>query len=403
MISSPLALVTCSGRDAPGITSELTGILADADRRVVDIGQAVLHGWLSLSLLFEIEPGVSEVPPPIPELLAKARDLGLKMEYRIFQPDEFRNGGLSGARSNRYALTLMASSIPARTLHEVTHYLARNRINIDVIEQLSEEGFGCVEMLVSSQKEVDEKSVKTDLLAIARNEGVDIALQAEGLFRRAKRLIVFDMDSTLIQSEIIDEFAREMGVYDEVARITHEAMSGKVPFSEALSRRVAKLRGLTPAQIDAVFQRTQVTPGAEELIRVLQELGYRIALISGGFSCIADRLKTRLGLHYAYANHLVFQDGACTGEVRAPIVDPQRKADLLELIAQQEGIQLDQVIAVGDGANDIPMLEKAGLGIAFNAKPSVGERADMALNQQNLKAILYLLGIPGRDVPQALA
>ncbi|MBU6374872.1 MAG: phosphoserine phosphatase SerB [Bdellovibrionales bacterium] len=399
----PLTLVTCSGRDTPGITAELTGILASSGAKIVDIGQAVLHGWLSLSMLFEpADTGSTATSSVVDRLLQKANELGLKMEHRNLHPQDLENGSLSRA-TYRYALTLIAPEIPARTLYAVTQFLAQQHINIDVIERLSEGPFGCVEMLVSSRQEVNQRAVKLALLEIARNENVDIALQAEGLYRRAKRLIVFDMDSTLIQSEIIDEFAREMGVYEDVAFITHQAMSGKIPFGQALQMRVAKLKGLTLEQMEAVFARTLLTPGAEDLIRVLQHLGYRIALISGGFSCIADRLKSKLGIHYAYANHLMFQDGICTGEIKPPIVDALRKADLMELIAQQESIELDQVIAVGDGANDIPMLEKAGLGIAFNAKPSVSERADLALSQKNLKTILYLLGISGRDLPRVLS
>jgi phosphoserine phosphatase len=188
-----------------------------------------------------------------------------------------------------------------------------------------------------------------------------------------------------------------------VARITSEAMHGRMPFAEALSKRVACLKGLSQSQINEVFESTELTPGAEDLIRVLKRLGYKIALISGGFSCIADRLKSRLGIDYAYANTLIVRDGQATGEVQPPVIDAQRKADLLEVIAQQEGIHLDQVIAVGDGANDLLMIEKAGLGIAFNAKPAVNERADLALNQKSLRSILYLLGISGRDVSELLA
>jgi len=281
--------------------------------------------------------------------------------------------------------------------------LAQYRVNIDVIERLSEGEFGCVEMLISSNSALDRRALKHELMTVAREQGVDVALQAEGLYRRSKRLVVFDMDSTLIQSEIIDEFARKLGAYDEVSRITHEAMQGKLPFAEALHLRVARLQGLTTAQIEEVFHETQLTAGAEELIRVLKKLGYKVALISGGFSCIAERLKVRLGIDYAYANQLVIQDGKATGKVAPPVIDAQRKADLLEVIAQQEGIHLDQVIAIGDGANDLLMIEKAGLGIAFNAKPAVNERADLALSQKSLRSILYLLGISGRDVSEVLA
>lgn len=391
-----MVLVTCSGKDAPGITSTLTGVLADRGVRIIDIGQALLHGWLSLSLIFE-GPGEKDA---LKELLAQAQQLGLKLDFQLLGSTP---AAAAPTPAYRYALTLIAAEITARALHSVTRVLATHKVNIDIIERLSEGEFGCVEMLISSNHELDRGRLKHELMTVARDQGVDVALQAEGLYRRSKRLVAFDMDSTLIQSEIIDEFARKLGAYDEVARITHEAMQGRLPFGEALQRRVAKLRGLTQAQINEVFDETLLTPGAEELIRVLKRLGYKIALISGGFACIAERLKARLGIDYAYANQLVMKDGIATGEVLPPVVDAQRKADLLEVIAQQEGIRLDQVIAIGDGANDLLMIEKAGLGIAFNAKPAVNERADLALSQKSLRQVLYLLGISGRDVSEVLA
>lgn len=395
-----MVLVTCSGKDTPGITSKLTGVLARHGLEIVDIGQAVLHGWLSLSVLFQQQAEGSDKTEKtaLDELKALAATLQLKFEAQTFQ-----DHAAAAQPAYRYAVTLISSRVSAQALHAVTEVLARHRVNINEIERLSESEFGCVELLLSSDSKLDRHALKSELLTAARTEGVDLALQAEGLYRRAKRLVAFDMDSTLIQSEIIDEFARKLGRYDEVAQITQLAMQGKVPFTEALSKRVACLQGLTQDQIEAVFQETQLTPGAEDLIRVLKKLGYKIALISGGFSCIADRLKTRLGIDYAYANHLVLRDQKATGEVLPPIIDAQRKADLLEVIAQQEGIHLDQVIAVGDGANDLLMIEKAGLGIAFNAKPAVNARADLALNQKSLKSILYLLGISGRDASEVLA
>jgi phosphoserine phosphatase len=395
-----MVLVTCSGKDTPGITSKLTGVLARHGLEIVDIGQAVLHGWLSLSVLFQQQAEGSDKTEKtaLDELKALATTLQLKFEAQTFQ-----DHAAAAQPAYRYAVTLISSRVSAQALHAVTEVLARHRVNINEIERLSESEFGCVELLLSSDSKLDRHALKSELLTAARTEGVDLALQAEGLYRRAKRLVAFDMDSTLIQSEIIDEFARKLGRYDEVAQITQLAMQGKVPFTEALSKRVACLQGLTQEQIEAVFQETQLTPGAEDLIRVLKKLGYKIALISGGFSCIADRLKTRLGIDYAYANHLVLRDQKATGEVLPPIIDAQRKADLLEVIAQQEGIHLDQVIAVGDGANDLLMIEKAGLGIAFNAKPAVNARADLALNQKSLKSILYLLGISGRDASEVLA
>ncbi len=403
--SPRVVLVTISGRDAPGITSQMTGILAQKKATILDIGQAVTHGLLSLSILFELDPKEHETKATVKDLLFQAAELGLKLDFREIELDSSRTLLASGRELEaeyRYAVTLIAERISAQALHEVTAVMARYRVNIDEIERLSEGEFGCVEMLVSSSEEIDRHALKKELLAIARQEGVDIALQAEGLYRRAKRMVVLDMDSTLIQSEVIDEFARELGVYGEVSAITEEAMRGKLDFDESLRRRVELLKGLTEAQIDRVFDRIQLTAGAKDLIQVLRKLGYKTALISGGFTVIADRFKERLGMDYAYANVLEFQKGKATGKVIPPIVNAQRKADLLDVIAQQERIHLDQVIAIGDGANDLLMLEKAGLGIAFNAKPVVREQAELAINQRNLRNVLYLLGISGRDLAEVL-
>ncbi|MBC7692665.1 MAG: phosphoserine phosphatase SerB [Methylotenera sp.] len=397
-------LITVSGHDAPGITSELTGILAESQVNILDIDQAVIRDLLSLSILFEIAPSSTVATSAaatekalIKDLLFKATEMGMKLEFRNLGPAKAPT-----PKAYHYAVTLIAEPVSAKALHEVTAVLAKFKLNIDVIERLSEGEFGCVEMLVSTTQELDRSELKKQLLSIARQQSVDIALQAEGLYRRAKRMVVFDMDSTLIQSEVIDEFAREKGVYDEVSAITHEAMSGKMDFDESLKKRVSKLKGLTTAQIDTVYSRVQLTPGAADLIHVLKKLGYKVALISGGFTCIANRLKDQLGIDFAYANTLEIEKGELTGRVILPIVNAQRKADLLEIIAQQEQIHLDQVIAIGDGANDLLMLEKAGLGIAFNAKPVVSEKAAFSISQKNLRSILYLLGISGRDLSELL-
>lgn len=396
-----VVLATVSGHDAPGITSELTGILAKSGVTILDIGQAVLHNQLTLSILFELQPGDSESKSSIKDLLFKATEMGMKLEFKVMDAEIAAKPSIS-PKAYRYAITLIAAPVTAMALHKVTQVLAGYRLNIDTMERLSEGEFGCVELIVSSSQELDRRALKKDLLAIARELEVDIALQAEGLYRRAKRMVVFDMDSTLIQSEVIDEFARELGVYDQVSAITHEAMKGKMDFDESLRKRCSFLQGLTAEDIERVYKRIELTPGAQDLIRVLKRLGYKIALISGGFTCVAERLKEQLGIDFAYANTLDIQGGKCTGNVIPPIVNAQRKADLLDVIAQREGIHLDQVIAVGDGANDLLMLEKAGLGIAFNAKPVVREKAHFAINQKNLRTILYLLGISGRDLAEVL-
>jgi len=395
----PLLLITVSGPDAPGITSELTGILAQADARIQDIGQAVIHGLLSLSILFDL-PGVADAPglqnPPevLKDLLFKSVQLGLKLDYKILPASR-----PTPPTAHRYAITLLADQIPATALHQVTHTLAQSRFNIDLIQRLSEEEFSCVELIVSTPNERDESELKQKLLAITSALGVDIALQREGLFRRSKRLVVFDLDSTLIQCEVIDEFAREMGVFDQVAAITEEAMNGKLEFDESLRRRVEKLKGLTPTQIENVYKRIEITPGAEKLIRTLRTLGYQTAIISGGFTVIAERLARKLGIDRVFANTLEFgPDGAATGSVLPPVVNARKKAELLGTLADELHLNLEQVIAVGDGANDLLMLERAGLGIAFNAKPVVREKARTAINRKSLDAILHLLGISKRDL-----
>lgn len=396
-------LVTASGKDAPGITAALTRILAAHSVPILDIGQAVIHNLLSLSILFELDPkaGEGSEKPVIKDLLFQASEMGLKLDFQVLPLSEATTEHLT-AKDYRYAITLIADRVTAHSLHEVTATLAKHNLNIDTIERLSDGRFSCVEMIVSTAKDSDRRSLKKELLEIASTQGVDIALQAEGLYRRAKRLIVFDMDSTLIQNEVIDELAREFGCYEQVSEVTETAMKGKIPFDEALKKRVALLKGLTPTHIQAVIDRIKPTPGASDLIKVLQKLGYKTALISGGFTVVADMIKQKLGIDYAYANQLEMNGGVATGNVHPPIVNAQRKADLLDLISQQERISLDQVIAVGDGANDILMLEKAGLGIAFNAKPVVREKADLALSQKSLDSILYLLGISGRDLADVL-
>ena len=363
---------------------------------------AVIRHLLSLSILFETSDPSTE-PLIRQEMEAAAKLLDLKVELQPLSLQECESA--VSPRTARYAVTLISDVLGARPLHEVSQALARSGLNIDSIKRLSEGDFSCVEILVSTPKEQGERDLsrlKKELLGIAQAEGADIALQAEGLYRRAKRLVVMDMDSTLIQSEVIDELAREKGVYDEVAAITHAAMSGKMDYDESLRQRCAKLKGLEQADLERVFQRIQLTPGAQDLIRVLKKLGYKIAILSGGFSFVADRLRDQLGIDFSYSNLLEMSGGRVTGEVRAPIVNAQRKADLLDVIAQQERIDLDQVIAIGDGANDLLMLAKAGLGIAFNAKPAVREQADTSLSSRNMRSILYLLGLSGRDLAKVL-
>lgn len=400
-LANSMILMKLSGKDSPGITSEITQILAFHQVKVLDIGQAVIQQLLSLSLLFEINPKTCDLELMKAALLSKTLELGLKLEFQTIDSDSYSKNNSSRILKH-YALTLLADPVSARALHEVTKILADLKVNIDFIKRLSEKSFSCVEMGISSYDLLDELTLRKDLLLISKSYEVDVALQAEGLYRRAKRLVVLDMDSTLIQSEVIDELAQEKGVYAEVSAITHSAMMGNINFTESLLLRCQALKGLNGADLERVYNRIQLSPGADTLIHILKKLGYKIAVISGGFTFVAEKLKQKLGLDYAYANTLEIQNGILTGRVLPPIIDAQRKADLLDVIAQQEKIELDQVIAVGDGANDLLMLEKAGLGIAFNAKLIVREKADLALSQKNMKSILYLLGLSEREVSEVI-
>lgn len=414
-----LVLVTVSGKDSPGITSEITKVLAESGVTILDIGQAVIRELLSLSILFELNGKNSEEAQKnekaaIKDLLFVASEMGLSLNFQMIKEphkSQVAQDSLRPSRSmrQRYAVTLIGSSISATALFKVSNLLASYKFNIDRIDRMSDENFGCVELQVSRLQltgndptALPMKELRKRLLTIGKKENIDIAFQVEGPFRKVKRLIVFDMDSTLIQCEVVDEFARELGKYDAVAAITHQSMNGQMDFDESLRLRCAQLEGLTRKQIEEVLERIQLTPGATDLIQMLKKLGYKIGIISGGFSCIAERLREKLGIDYAYANHLEFVNGVCTGRVQGPIINAQRKADLLETLAQQERIVLDQVVAIGDGANDLLMLEKAGLGVAFNAKPLVLEKARHSINQKNLKSILYLLGLSEEDLLKLL-
>lgn len=400
-IEKSTILVTISGKDHPGITAEITQILAKHQVNILDIAQALIHGVLTLSLLFEMDHH-SQHEAVIKDLLFKTNHLGLQVEFQIL--DSSQAFPLSNSKKlNHYAVTLIADCVTAKSLHQVSAVLARWKINIDVIKKLSDEKFSCVEMVVSTEEQIHEPSLRKELLMIAKDQKVDIALQTEGLYRRSKRLVVLDMDSTLIQGEIIDQLAKIKGVFPQVSALTQDAMNGKINFDDSLHLRCRLLEGLSVEDLEQVYQTIQLTPGAKDLIIVLKKLGYKIAVISGGFSFILNRLKESIGLDYTFANTLEIKNGYLTGKVIPPIINAQRKAELLFVIAQQEEIALDQVIAIGDGANDLPMLEKAGLGIAFNAKPLVSERADLALSQKNMRSILYLLGLSAKDVSNVIA
>jgi len=383
-------LVTVTGPDQPGITAHLTGIIAATSAQLLDIEQVVVQGRLTLALLLALESDDGLLK----ELLFAAKSLGVELDFAPV--DSTEAGGAPGTQ--RFVITALGRTLGARELHAVASTLAEHRGNIERINRLSQGDLGSVEIQLGLPAGTDPEPLKRALLELGMHRSFDVALQREGLFRRSKRLVVMDMDSTLIRIEVIDELARAHGVAEEVSAITERAMQGEMDYDESLRQRLALLEGLDVNVLKRLAAELPLTEGAETLIGVLKQLGYRTAVVSGGFSIAAEALKARLGIDYAYSNTLEVAGGKLTGRVVGPIVNARRKAELLEFIAQAEGVRLDQTIAVGDGANDLLMLEKAGLGIAFRAKKPLRERADTSLSATGLDAILYLLGISAEEL-----
>jgi phosphoserine phosphatase len=395
-------LITVTGRDRAGITATLTGILSEQGAILHDIEQVVVQGQLTLCLLV----GLSHARDILKELLFAAKEMGMELDFKPVSSND-GPGGPGGLGSNgaaeagrRYVITAIGRTLGASHLNAIAATLAAEGANIEKISRLSEGSLASVEIHALLAAGGDRDVLKRTLLAVATRSGFDVSLQRESLYRRSKRLVVMDMDSTLIRIEVIDELARAAGVGEAVAKITERAMQGEMDYDESLRQRVGLLAGLDVQVLDRIANDLPLTEGAETLIRVLKRLGYRTAVISGGFSRAADALKRRLGIDYAFSNNLEVEGGKLTGRVVGPIVNAQRKAELLELIAQLEGVLLDQVIAVGDGANDVLMLEKAGLGIAFHAKTKLREAADTTISDSGLDAILYLLGLSGRELQE---
>ncbi|MBE9536032.1 MAG: phosphoserine phosphatase SerB [Proteobacteria bacterium] len=386
-------LITAKGEDAPGITAALTTALANSGTKILDIEQVVIHNLLTLSILVEVKEG--EKNPLLKDLLFQSKKLDIDIDCHLVPEEETVNNQHS---SNTYVITCLGDDIPTKVISKVTTCLYEKGTNIEKISKLAWGKLNCLEIIAGSKLPIPLKELTGYFVPISHESGVDIAVQRENLFRKAKRLVVMDMDSTLIQVEVIDELAACAGIGGKVSAITERAMNGEIDFSQSLRERVALLEGLDEKALDEVYRSLPLTSGAESLIKVLKSLGYKTAVISGGFDYFTDRLKEHLGLDYAFSNRLEIKDGKLTGRVIGDIVDGARKAEILEEIAKGEGFLLDQVIAIGDGANDLPMLGKAGLGIAFNAKKTVREAANYSISQKSLDSILYLLGINEKEL-----
>ena len=396
-INSELILIRITGVDRPGLTASFTEILSGYDVTIMDIGQANIHSTLSLGILFKSLK--SDSGNIMKELLFKASDLGVNIRFYPVPVEEYEDW-VSRQGKDRYILTLLGRKLSAKQITAVTHILAAQELNIDAIKRLtgrqpldeSKAGVrACIEFSLRGTPR-DREEMQRELMKLSSDLEVDFSFQRDNMYRRMRRLICFDMDSTLIQTECIDELAERAGVGEQVRAITESAMRGEIDFKESFTQRVALLKGLDVSVMKEIAENMPITEGVERLMFVLKRYGYKIAILSGGFTYFGEHLQKKFGIDYVYANELEVEDGKLTGRYLGDVVDGKRKAELLRLIAQVEKVDIAQTIAVGDGANDLPMLSLAGLGIAFHAKPKVKENARQAINTIGLDGVLYFLG-----------
>ncbi|MEX1057615.1 MAG: phosphoserine phosphatase SerB [Natronospirillum sp.] len=399
MAASDVILLRVSGADRRGLTLAFSQLLAQANVAILDIGQSVIHDQLNLGMLIEL-PDEGMANTVLKDLLYKGHEMGVNVQFTPVTGADYQQW-VNAQGKKRYIVTLLARKITAEHFARMAEVVARQGLNIDDIVRLSgrvplgqakADSRACVEISLRGEP-VDADAMRSELVQAAEDMDVDIAFQEDTLYRRNRRLICFDMDSTLIEAEVIDELAAAAGVGAQVAAITELAMAGELDFQQSFRQRMALLKGLDESVLANIASQLPITEGAARLIRHVKALGYKTAILSGGFTYFGEYLQRQLGIDYVYANTLSFDsEGKLTGEVTEPIVDGDRKAQLLREIAEREGISLEQVIAVGDGANDLPMLNTAGLGIAFRAKPIVQKNAKQALSTIGLDGILYLLG-----------
>jgi len=395
-MAKELILIRITGEDRPGLTASIMSILARYDVTILDIGQADIHSTLSLGILIQVlEDNSGHV---MKELLFKASELGINIRFFPVDADD-HEAWVKRQGKNRYILTLLGRKLSAHQIEAVTRLIADQGLNIDSIRRLSgrisiaepqKNVRSCIEFSVRG---TPREGMQSELLRLSSEMGVDCSFQIDNMYRRMRRLICFDMDSTLIQTEVIDELAMRAGVGDKVKEITERAMRGEIDFKESFTERVALLKGLDSRVMQDIAEHLPITEGVDRLMYVLKRYGYKIAILSGGFTYFGEYLQKKYGIDYVYANELeIDENGILTGRYLGDIVDGRRKAELLRLIAQVEKVDMAQTIAVGDGANDLPMLGEAGLGIAFHAKPRVVANAKQSINTIGLDGVLYFLG-----------
>ena len=395
--NAELILIRITGEDRPGLTASLMGVLARYDVTILDIGQADIHNTLTLGLLIRVaEENAGYV---MKDLLFKATELGVNIRFYPVKKPEYEDW-VNMQGKNRYILTLLGRKLSARQIEAVASVLAEQGLNIDAIKRLTgriplderkENIRACIEFSVRGTPR-DREAMQSELLKLSGELEMDFSFQQDNMYRRMRRLICFDMDSTLIETEVIDELAERAGVGSQVRAITERAMRGEIDFRESFTERVALLKGLDVSVMEDIAHHLPITEGVDRLMFVLKQYGYKIAILSGGFTYFGNYLKNKYDIDYVYANELEVEDGKLTGRYVGEIVDGRRKAELLKLIAQVEHVNLAQTIAVGDGANDLPMLSEAGLGIAFHAKPRVVANARQSINTIGLDGVLYFLG-----------
>lgn len=402
--SKEVILVNISGKDKPGLTSSLTEILSHYGVNILDIGQAVIHDQLSLGMLFEL-PEQAESAPVLKDLLFKCYELDIQIQFTPISEEKYNNWvGLQG--KNRYIISLISRKISANQIAKVTNVVYKQGLNIDTITRLTgriplgeilQQGKACIEFSLRG-KPKNESEMRQHFMDLAREIGVDIAFQTDNIYRRNRRLVCFDMDSTLIQTEVIVDLAKKAGVGDKVNSITEAAMRGELNFAESFRQRIALLKDLDESVMKKIAENLPITEGAERLFKTLKKYGFKTAILSGGFNYFGHYLQNKLGIDYVFANELEIVKGKLTGKHIGDIIDGNMKAELLKKIAFIENIHLEQVIAIGDGANDLPMLNVAGLGIAFHAKPKVKKDALHAISTIGLDGILYLMGFRDREI-----
>lgn len=400
--------VNISGDDKPGLTTALTDILARYDALILDIGQANIHKSLTLAILFLTSPQKSG--PIMKELLFKASELGVHIRFSPIDIENY-NAWVQRQGRNRYIVTLLGRTVSARQIADITRVVYDYGLNIDAIRRLtgrpslesmtsspSDGTRSCIELSVRGELTHDRLIEFRNALMASSGSGIDISFQKDDLYRRSRRLICFDMDSTLIHTEVIDELADRAGVGEQVRAITESAMRGEIDFKESFTRRVSLLKGLDESVMQDIAENLPYNEGLERMMTILKRVGYKTAILSGGFTYFGRYLQRKFGFDYVYANDLEIVDGRLTGRYEGEIVDGKRKADLLRQLCEAEHIDLSQAVAVGDGANDLPMLSLAGLGIAYHAKPKVKATADQSISTIGLDGILYFLGLKDSQI-----